>query len=79
MSKVAKLSLVIGGYIAACLIASAAVYVNGLFIQDPLQASSGMAAFGDAILFIGTFGLMALVPTGLAVYFLIRKFVIPKS
>jgi len=69
-----KLTLVIGGYVASSLIASGVVYVNDLFM-DPavLQASSGMSAFGDLILFVGVFGLCALVPTGLAFYFLIRK------
>ena len=74
MSKLAKLGFGIGGYIAACLIASGAVYMNGLFIQDPSQASAGMSAFGDSILFIGVFGVLALIPTGLGVYFLVEKF-----
>ena len=71
----AKLGLVIAGYVAACLIAYGAVYINDLFM-DPavLQASSGMSAFGDLILFIGVFGVLALFPTGLALYFLFKKF-----
>jgi len=75
MSRLAKLGLVIGGYVAACLIASGAVYVNGLFTQNSAaQASAGMYAFGDLILFIGIFGFLALFPTGLAFFFLLRKF-----
>ena len=75
MSKLAKLGLVIGGYVAACLAASGAVYVNGLFTQNAAaQASAGMYAFGDLILFVGIFGVLALLPTGLALYFLLRKF-----
>ena len=56
MSRLAKLGLVIGGYIAACLVAYGAVYINDLFM-DPavLQTSSGMSAFGDLILFVGVF------------------------
>jgi hypothetical protein len=75
MSTLAKLGLVIGGYVAACLAAYGAVYINDLFM-DPtvLQASSGMSAFGDLILFVGVFGVLALIPTGLGVYFLLRKF-----
>ena len=75
MSRLAKLGLVIGGYIAACLVAYGAVYINDLFM-DPavLQASSGMSAFGDLILFVGVFGALALFPTGLMLYFLVRKF-----
>ena len=75
LSKLSKVGLVLGGYILACLIASGVVYVNGLFTQNAAaQASAGMFAFGDLLLFIGTFGFLALIPTGLAVYFLIRKF-----
>lgn len=75
MSMPAKLGLVIGGYAAACLVASGVVYVYQYFTQDSsAQASAGMAAFGDLILFIGVFGFLALIPTGLAVYFLVRKF-----
>ena len=75
MSGVMKLGLVISGYVAAALVASAAVYMYQLFTQDAAsQASSGMYAFGDFILFVGLFGVLALFPTGLAVYFLIGKF-----
>ena len=76
MSGSAKIGLVIGGYILACLMASAAMYINGLFIQDPAQASGGMSAFGDMILFTGAFGFLALFPTGLGIYFLVRRFLI---
>ena len=75
MSRLAKLGLVIGGYVMACLVASGAVYVYQLFTQDAAaQASAGMYAFGDFILFVGIFGVLALFPTGLALYFLLRKF-----
>jgi hypothetical protein len=75
MSRLAKLGLVIGGYVAACLIASGVVYVWELFTQGPIaQASSGMYAFGDLLLFIGIFGVIAMIPTGVAIYFLLRKF-----
>ena len=75
MSSLAKLGLVIGGYVVACLVASGAVYVYQLFTQDAAaQASAGMYAFGDFILFVGIFGVLALFPTGLALYFLLRKF-----
>lgn len=77
MSTLAKVGLVIGGYVAVCLIASGVVYVWELISQGPIaQASSGMYAFGDLLLFIGVFGVLALIPTGLAVYFLIRKFLL---
>jgi hypothetical protein len=75
MSRPMKLGLVIGAYVTACLVASAAVYVNQLLTPQAVsQASSGMYAFGDLLLFVGVFGVLALFPTGLALYFLIRKF-----
>ena len=75
MNRLTKLGLVFGGYVAACLVAGGAVYVYQLITQGAAsQASAGMYAFGDLILFIGVFGLLALFPTGLALYFLFRKF-----
>ena len=74
MSNLAKFGLVIGGYVTACLIASGIVYMYQYFTQDAAsQASAGMSAFGDLILFIGIFGVLALIPTALALYFLLRK------
>ncbi len=73
-SGLAKLGLVLGGYVVACLIASVVVYVRGLFTQaSTAQASSGMYAFGDLLLFLLIFFVLALIPTGLAAYFLFRK------
>ena len=75
VSKPAKLGLVIGGYVGACLLASAVVYIWQLNTQGAsAQASAGMYAGGDVLLFVALFGLLALFPTGLAVYFVIRKF-----
>jgi hypothetical protein len=78
MSKVsgpAKLGLVIGGYMTACLIAGGVVYIWQLYTRDAsVQASAGMYAGGDLLLFMGVFGVFALIPTGLAGYFLFRKF-----
>jgi hypothetical protein len=74
MSRLTKFGLVIGGYAFACLAAGGVAYLNQLFTQDAAsQASAGMAAFGDFILFIVIFGFLALFPTGIALYFLIRK------
>jgi hypothetical protein len=76
MKPWAKTGLVIGGYMLACLVASAAVYVNGLLTPaDVKLASSGMTAFGDLILFMGSFGFCALFPTALGIYFLVRGFI----
>jgi hypothetical protein len=69
MSKLTKLSLIIGGYVLACFAAIGIVYVYQLFTQNTsAQASAGMYAFGDLLLFIAVFGVLALFPTGLAVY-----------
>lgn len=75
MSGLSKVGIVMGGYVLACLIASGVVYVYDMFTQNAAsQASSGMYAFGDLILFVGVFGVLALIPTGLALYFLFKKF-----
>ena len=74
MSRLAKFGLIIGGYAFACLAAGGVASLNQLFTQDTAsQASAGMAAFGDFILFILIFGFLALFPTGIALYFLFRK------
>jgi hypothetical protein len=79
LSTLAKFGLVISGYVAAILVASGAVYVNQLLTPpDVLQASAGMSAFGDLILFVGVFGILALFPTGLGIFFLARKFLTRK-
>lgn len=74
MSWPLKTGLVLGGYVLACLLAGLAVYINDLFMNPTvLQASSGMSAFGDLVLFVGVLGCVALFPTGLALYFLLRR------
>ena len=75
MSRRTKFGLVTGGYAVACLVAGGVAYLNQLFTNDAAsQASAGMAAFGDFILFIGIFGFLALFPTGLLLSFLFIKF-----
>ena len=60
-----------GGYIVAFLVASAAVAVRLASTSGPdAQASSGMYAFGDAVLFVAVFGVVALVPTAAVLFFL---------
>lgn len=71
MIKYIKIGIVILGYILAFVSALAAVFLQMLFTDATQgQASSGMAAFGDAILFLLVFGTLALVPTALAFFFL---------
>lgn len=73
MSRLTKLGLVLGGYVIACLAPGAIVYVYQLLTQNAAQASAGMYAFGDLLLFIGVCGILGLFPTGLALYFLLMK------
>jgi hypothetical protein len=66
-----KLGLVLAGYALALAGACEALWIRLLNTQDPAtQASSGMYAFGDFLCLIGTFGILSLAPTGLALYFL---------
>ncbi len=71
MRPALKIGMVAGGYAGAFLIASAVVAIRVAGTSGPdAQASSGMYAFGDAFLFIAVFGLLALLPTAAALYFL---------
>jgi hypothetical protein len=69
MTRLSKLGVVLAGYVAAFLVASVAFYVLTRFRVQP-DASGGMQAFGDSLLFIGLFAVLALVPSALAFYFL---------
>ncbi len=77
----AKWGVVIAGYAAAGLIATAAVNARYLHQSAQAQASPGMCAWGDFVLFLEVFGLGAILPTALALYFLrpIRLFWILSS
>jgi hypothetical protein len=71
MTRSQKGLLVAGGYVGALLLAAAALWVHGMIAPGPArQAASSMAAFGDSVLFGGTFLLAATPATGLALYFL---------
>ena len=71
MNASLKVGAVVGGYVAAFLVASAAVSIRLANTSGPdAQASSGMYAAGDALLFAAVFGVAALVPTGAALFFL---------
>jgi hypothetical protein len=61
----------VAGYVAALIVASAAVVLRVAYTSGrDAQASSGMYAFGDSLLFIAVFGVAALIPTGAALVFL---------
>src|SRR6266480_5921488 len=71
MKPFLKIVVVASGYIAAFLVASATVFFRVASTSGPYaQASSGMYAFGDSVVFVAVFGVLALVPTGGALYFL---------
>jgi hypothetical protein len=71
MKKSLEVTAVGGGYVAAFLVAYAAVAIRVANTRGPdAQAASGMFAFGDSVLFVAVFGVLALVPTGGALYFL---------
>jgi hypothetical protein len=71
MKPVRKVALIVGGYAVCLLIASAAVAIRVATTSGSArQAAGGMYGFGDAILFVGVFGVFALVPTGAALFLL---------
>ena len=71
MNGLVKIGVVLAGYVTAVLAASAAVTVRLQHTQGPdVQASAGMHAFGDGLLFLAVFGTVAILPTGMALYFL---------
>ena len=64
-------AIVVGGYVVAVAVASAAVAINVAATSGAdRQGSSGMYAFGDSMLFLGVFGIAAIPATGAALYFL---------
>jgi hypothetical protein len=74
MSTVKRLALIAAGY-ALCVVAGlAAVALNELRIAVvDAQASSGMVAFGDMILFVFVTGFFGLAPTWFLLKLLIEK------
>jgi len=74
LSRTRKAGLVVGGYAAALLLAWGAVRLQATFTSNPdPQASAGMAAFGDAVLFLAVFGLAAIPPTVLLIVWILRR------
>lgn len=67
----AKWGIVLGGYALAILIPAGIVWLHVRLTSGPeYDASSGMYAFGDALLFVALFGMLAIIPTGAAAVFL---------
>ena len=66
-----KIGLVAAGYIGAVLVACAAVAIYVAFTNSPARdASSGMYAFGDSLVFLAVFGLASVPATSAAFFFL---------
>ncbi len=72
MKTFVKLSIVLAAYVVAFVVAAGVVHLRELRPQwqATAQASPGMAAFADFILFVEALGVAAAVPTALAGCFL---------
>ena len=65
------MAIVAAGYLAALLLAGGAVAVNVAWTSGPdRQASSGMFAFGDSLLFLAAFGAASVPATVAGLVFL---------
>ena len=78
MKPLFKVAIVVGGYLLAFLLAWAAVALHAaLTSESGARASDGMSAFGDLVLFVAVFGVVALLPTAAALFFLLAKKTVP--
>jgi hypothetical protein len=67
-----RFALILGGYVLAFLAAIAAVEFNARFTSEQAKdASSGMFAFGDALLFVAVLVVASIPSTVAAVYFIV--------
>ncbi|HEX2832382.1 MAG TPA: hypothetical protein VHW00_05165 [Thermoanaerobaculia bacterium] len=74
MKRSTRVLVVLAGYLLAFFVACGVVYVRQLATSDAIaQASSGMYAFGDVVLFAVVFGGLSIPPTMTALYFLRRS------
>jgi hypothetical protein len=72
MSTAKRLALIAAGYAVSAGVGVVAVAINELRLsEDVAQSSSGMAAFGDVVLFVFVTGFFGLVPT----CFLLKLFI----
>ena len=69
MKGITKVCLVILGYVLTYFAACQAVVVHMALTAEDSRGADGMYAFGEGILFLLVFGLVALVPTVAAIYF----------
>jgi hypothetical protein len=71
MKAFSKIGLVLGGFAVALGVAYALVYIRDLLTAGTdAQASQGMYAWGDFMLFVAAFSVTALIPTALTLYYL---------
>jgi hypothetical protein len=74
LSGLAKVGLVVCGYVVALVLAALVLTVYASITSGPDRvASSGMYAFADGLLFVFVFAFAAVPPTGLALH-LLRHF-----
>ena len=73
MNRTTKVAVVLIGYALAVVAGVIAGFAYEAAVNKPgVDTSGGMYAFGSSLQIFGAFGVAALVPTGLALYF-IRK------
>jgi hypothetical protein len=71
MTPLAKVTLVVLGYLGALAIAFAAVTLYIASTNSPdRQTYAAMFEFGDSLLFLAVFGVAAVLPTSAALFFL---------
>lgn len=71
MNGMIKVGVVLAGYAAALLAAYVTITIRQHSTQGrDVQASAGMYAFGDGLVFLAVFGVVAILSTALALYFL---------
>ena len=72
MKTLTKTGIVFAGYACAFALAVVVTYIKmrATANSPDADASSGMHAFGELLVFVFTFGFAALVPSGFAFYFL---------
>ena len=74
MRPLLKVAIVAGGYLLALLMASLSVALHvALASETGAEGSGGMSAFGDLVLFVVVFGVVAAVPTAAGLFFLFTR------
>jgi hypothetical protein len=70
----ARAAIVLGGYAIAVAVAFGIVMLNSILAGPQGDASDGMKAFGDAILFLLVFAIASVPPTAAAIVFAVLHF-----